>query len=164
MTSEPRPASGDEVVTALASTAREERQNSLRALHLLEYALAAPAPRRHRTWVHRVTHAVDTLARVLADQAQTHEMSIGLLTEIALSHPTHAPQIQQLRYDLLDLAIATASVREQIEADDTFGINAADIRNRIADLTRRIRAHQARETDLIFDTTGLMIDNDPEAP
>src|SRR3954451_12406146 len=90
----------------LASDVRAERRTALRALHVLEYALAAPAPRRHRTWLHRVTMALDALHAALHSQLPSGDGSIRLLDEIALSHPGYIPRIQSIRQELLDLTIA----------------------------------------------------------
>jgi hypothetical protein len=143
---------------ALAADVRAERQTALHALHVLEYALAAPAPRRHRTWLHRVTIAVDALHTALHSQLSTTDNPIRLLDEIALSHPDYLPQIEQLHQELLDLTIAVASLREQIEPDPTIDINPTDIRERLSTLTKQFREHQAREADLVYDATGQELD------
>ena len=143
---------------ALTADTRAERQTALRALHVVEYALAAPAPRRHRTWLHRVTIAVDALYTALHAQLPTIDNPIRLLDEIALCHPEYLPQIEQIRDELLDLTIAVASLREQIEPDPTINVNPDDIRERLSALTRQFREHQAREADLVYEATGHELD------
>ena len=142
----------------LAADVRNERRVALHALHVLEYALTAPAPRRHRTWLHRVTVAVDALHTALQAQLHAVDEPLHLLDEIALSYPDYLAQIQALRQELLDLTIATASLREQIEPDPVIAINPADIRDRLGTLTRQFRQHQAREADLVYETTGIELD------
>ena len=66
---------------------RSDRDASLRALHVLEDALSAPAPRRQRTWLHRVTYAVDALATALEEQTSADKDTLDLLAEIALCQP-----------------------------------------------------------------------------
>ncbi|MDP9463292.1 MAG: hypothetical protein M3P52_01605 [Actinomycetota bacterium] len=154
-----KPASG---LIDNASGIRSERRIALHALHVLEYALNAPAPRRHRTWLHRVTIAVDALRFALDAQLHTDDDSIHLLTELALSEPTYAIRIERLRHELLDLTVAVASLREQIEPDPTIDIDPADIRDRLANITRRFRQHQAREADLIYEAMGIEPDDDCE--
>ena len=149
----------------IASGLRSERRIALHALHVLEYALSAPAPRRHRTWIHRVSVAVDALKRAL--DAQLHlrdDDSLDLLAELALSEPGYAIRIQRLRQELLDLMVAVASLREQIEPDPTIDIDPADIRDRLATITRRFRQHQAREADLVYEATGIDLDDDKSNP
>jgi hypothetical protein len=143
----------------LAAELRAERLAALRALHVVEYALAAPAPRRQRTWLHRVTVAVDALHAALVAQIPQGDGSIRLLDEIALCEPGYLPQVQQLRQELLNLAIAVASLREQIEPDPTIEINPTDIRDRLSVVTRRFRVHQAREADLVCEAIGLELDD-----
>ena len=143
----------------LVAELRAERLAALRALHVVEYALAAPAPRRQRTWLHRVTVAVDALHAALVAQIPQGDGSIRLLDEIALCEPGYLPQVQQLRQELLNLAIAVASLREQIEPDPTIEINPTDIRDRLSVVTRRFRVHQAREADLVYEAIGLELDD-----
>ena len=131
-------------------------------MHVLEHALNAPAPRRHRTWLHRVTIAVDSLRSALDAQLHPHD-SIDLLAELALSEPSYAIRIRRLRQELLDLTVAVASLREQIEPDPAIDIDPADIRDRLATITRRFRQHQAREADLIYEATGIQLDDDRDA-
>jgi hypothetical protein len=54
----------------------------------------------------------------------------------------------------LDLTIAVASLREQIEPDPTIHIDPTDIRERLGVLTNQFRAHQAREADLVYEAIG----------
>jgi hypothetical protein len=142
----------------LAADVRAERQTALHALHVLEYALTAPAPRRHRTWLHRVTVAVDALHTALNVQLLKAGDPVRLLDEIALAHPGYLPRIQHLQQELLDLTIAVASLREQIEPDPTIEIDPTDIRDRLGALTTRFRQHQAREADLVYEAIGRQLD------
>jgi hypothetical protein len=142
----------------LAAGVKEERRVALHALHVLEYALTAPAPRRHRTWLHRVTIAIDALYVALQTQVHADGLPVGLLDEIALSNPRYLAPIQCLRQKLIDLTIAVASLREQIEPDPVIDINPDDIRDRLAALTREFRQHQAEEADLVYEATGLALD------
>ena len=139
----------------LAAELRAEREAALRALHVLEYALAAPAPRRQRTWLHRVTVALDALHAALVGQIPKSDGSIRLLDEIALYDPRCLPEIQQLQQELLNLTIAVASLRERVEPDPTIETDPTDIRERLSVVTKLFRQHQAREADLVYETTGL---------
>lgn len=131
---------------------------ALHALHVLEYALAAPAPRRHRTWLHRVNVAADALHTALHAQLPTAQDSIRLLDEIALSHPDYIPRIERLQQELRDLTVAVASIREQVEPDLTREIDPTDIRDRLATLANRFREHQASEADLVYEAIGRELD------
>jgi hypothetical protein len=142
----------------LAADVRAERRIALHALHVLEYALTAPAPRRHRTWLHRVTVAVDALYAALHVQIHAVDDPLHLLDEIALSNPSYLTRIQHLRQELLDLTIAVASLREQIEPDPVIEIDPEGIRERLSTITQQFRNHQAREADLVYEATGLELD------
>lgn len=142
----------------LAAEAYAHRQAALRALHVLEYALAAPAPRRHRTWLHRVTVAIDALHTALHSQLPDADDPIGLLDEIALDQPSCLPRIHGLQQELLGLTIALASLRERVEPDPILEIDPADVRVQLGALTTRFRQHQAREADLVHEVIGRHID------
>jgi hypothetical protein len=99
------PKKGD--IFDLASAVRSARRNSLHAMHALEYALCAPVPRRHRTWLHRVTAAVDALRAALDTQLDApRDGFIDLLAEAAMSEPDYVVRIQRLQQELLDLNVA----------------------------------------------------------
>ncbi|HEX2781940.1 MAG TPA: hypothetical protein VHN36_00040 [Ilumatobacteraceae bacterium] len=142
----------------LAADVSSERRTALHALHVLEYALTAPAPRRHRTWLHRVSVAIDALHAALQAQLPATD-KLYLLDEIALSNPEYLNRIQRLRQELLDLTIAVASLREQIEPDPTIEIDPAGIRDRLSTITRQFRQHQAREADLVYEAAGVELDD-----
>ena len=143
----------------VAADLRRQRSVALHALHVLEYALTAPAPRRQRTWLHRVTTAVDALNAALHAQLRSPGDKIDFLTELTLTEPTYAIPIQRLRQELLDLAVATASLREQIEPDPTMTVDPTYVRKRLATIAHRFRQHQAREADLVYEATGLTVDD-----
>ena len=149
------------ILDVLADTVRSERAAALRALHVLEYALAAPAPRRHRTWLHRVSVAIEALDTAIHAQLPTTDGSVRLLDEIALTHPAHLTRVEALQQAFLDLSIATASIREQVEAD--IDVDPNQIRERLSTLSQQFRTYQAEEADLVYEITGRELD-DPETP
>ena len=142
----------------LADDVRAERRTALHALHVVEYALVAPAPRRRRTWLHRVTAAVDALHAALRVQLPAADGPMRLLDELALSHPDYIARIEQVQQELLDLTIAVAFLREQIEPDPTIEIDPADIRERLGVVAARFREYQAPEAALVFEATGRELD------
>jgi hypothetical protein len=155
MPPESRQASPPDRLRPAARASRRDRDASLRALHALEDALSAPAPRRQRTWLHRVTYAVDALATALDEQARAGAETVDLLSEVALCEPRYIAQIERLRQEQLDLRIAVSSLREQIEPDPEFPIDTADIRDRLASIARRYRQHRAREADLVYEAVSI---------
>ncbi|MCU1396381.1 MAG: hypothetical protein JWM34_4809 [Ilumatobacteraceae bacterium] len=145
---------------SLADDVAAQRRAALRALHVLEYALTAPAPRRQRTWMHRVSVAIDALDVVLRERLPATQHSLDLFDEIALSNPTYVDRVQNLRQELLDLTIAVASLREQTEPDPTIEVDPDAIRHRLSVVTRQFREHQAHEADLVDEATGIDLDGD----
>ncbi|MCU1401247.1 MAG: hypothetical protein JWN62_4356 [Acidimicrobiales bacterium] len=143
---------------ARAARVHEQRRVALHALEVLEYAVGAPAPRRHRTWLHRVCVAADALTVALRDHLPaTDEMH--LLDEIALTTPDHLGRIVQLRRAHLDLAIAVASLREQLEPEPTMDVDVASVQDKLANVARQFREHQAEEAAIVREATGIELDD-----
>ena len=107
--------------------------------------------------MHRVQGALDALRRAL--DAQLHNDDQTILASVAAHEPRYAARVQRLEQELRDLAIAMAAVREQIEPDPEFEINPEDIRHRLGDLTQRLRRQRAREADLVYEATGINLDD-----
>jgi hypothetical protein len=143
---------------------RAGHEASLRALQVVEYALSAPAPRRERTWLHRVAIAVDALAAAVARQIEDNDSSLGLLAEIALSEPGHAGSVAALRDEQRALRVAIASLREQLDDHPELPIDTDLIRRRFAELALRYRHHHTREVELIHAALGVDITEPPVAP
>ncbi len=136
---------------------RHGRSLSLHALQVVEYALSAPAPRRERTWLHRLKIAVDALADAVDREILDDENSIGLLAEIALSEPEHLDAVLHLRSDQRALRVAISSIRELLEDRAEFAIDTTDIRDRLAKLALQYRRHQTREAELIHAALNIDI-------
>ena len=139
------------------ATTRSGHDASLHALQVVEYALSAPAPRRERTWLHRMTIAMDALADALDRQIADNDHSFGLLAEIALSEPKHADAVIDLRNEQQALRVAIASVREQLDDHPELPIDTTGIRQRFTELAHRYRRHHTRETELIHTALGIDI-------
>lgn len=154
--------SGSIDLAIAADATRAHRQASLHALHVLEYALAAPAPRRQRTWLHRVTAAVDALAAALDQEIDLADQSFALFSEIAASEPRYSSDVAQVRQERLDLRIAVSSLREHIEPDAEKPIDPADIRDRLAKLAQRYRAYCARESDIVYQAVEINLNDEPK--
>ena len=134
---------------------RRQRAASLHALEVLEYAVHAPAPRRLRTWMHRVAIAADALAAALEAERRADDGNVGLLTEIALTDPAQVPRVEELRRQLLDLRVAVAGLRERIEPDPLLTPDPETLRDHLTCIAREFHRHQADEAALIRDATGL---------
>ena len=151
----------DEIDRAAAAT-RCGHDAALHALQVVEYALTAPAPRRERTWRHRLTIAVNALADAIDQQIADNDNSIGLLAEIALTQPERLDAIIDLRNEQRALRVAIASVREQLDEHTELPIDTTDIRQRFAYVALQFRQHHTREAELIHTSLGIDITEPPE--
>jgi hypothetical protein len=151
----PRPDSAD-------ATTRRGHAASLHALQVVEYALSAPAPRRERTWLHRLTTAVNALADAIDRQIDDNDNSIGLLSEIALSEPELVDAVIELRDEQRALRVAIASLREQLDERPELPLDTDAIRRRFTELADRYRQHHIREAELIHATLGIDITEPPD--
>lgn len=127
----------------------------MEALHALEDALDAPTPRRERTWLHRVLAAVDLLSDMLDSQSAGDQETSSLLAEIRRDDPRLAPRVDRLRAEQADFRIALTSLRDQLAPDATLPVDTADIRDRLAALARRLRAHRGCEADLVYEAVNI---------
>jgi len=139
------------------STTRAGHDRSTHALHVVEYALAAPAPRRERTWLHRLTIAVDALAAAIDQQIADNDNAIGLLSEIALTSPEHLEAVVDLRDEQRALRVQVASVRELLDDHPEIPIAIAAIRRRFTEVAEQYRRHHTREAELIHAALGIDI-------
>jgi hypothetical protein len=138
-----------------AQDSRADRNASLDALHTVEAALAAPAPGRDEHWLADVVNAIDALLDALNSQAAGDSETTSLLSEIANDQPRFVPRVERLRHEHGDLRASLQSLREQITPAAGVDIDAADIRDRLASIARRLRQHRAREADLIYEAINL---------
>ncbi len=143
---------------------RHVRSASLHALQVAEYALSAPAPRRERTWLHRLKVAVDALADAVDRQIQNDDNAVGLLAEIALSEPDYVDAVIEVRDEQRALRVAIASLREQLEDGADFAIDTTNIRDQLAKLAHWYRQHQTREAELIHAALDIDVTDLPDPP
>jgi hypothetical protein len=134
---------------------RAGRIDTMVALHALEEALAAPTPRRERTWLHRVLAALDVLSAMLDAQAAGDDETNSLLNEIRRDDPRFGPRVHRLRAEQADLRIAITSLRDQLAPDAALPVDTADIRDRLASIARRLRTQRARESDLVYEAVNI---------
>ena len=144
------------------ATTRSGHDATLHALQVVEYALSAPAPRRERTWLHRLTIAVNTLADAIDHQIADNDNSIGLLAELALSEPKLIDAVVDLRNEQRALRVAIASLREQLDEHPELPIDTINIRQRFTELAHQYRQHHTREAELIHASLGIDITEPPE--
>ena len=144
------------------STTRSGHAASLHALQIVEYALSAPAPRRERTWLHRLAIAVNALADAIDHQIADNDNSIGLLAELALSEPELVDTVVDLRNEQRAIRVAIASLREQLDEHPELPIDTTNIRQKFTDLAHQYRQHHTREAELIHLSLGIDITEPPK--
>lgn len=146
----------DHPLQAAAQTSRSDRNSSLDALHALEAALAEPAPTRQQSWIETVRVALDALRDALDAQAAGDSEEASLLSEIASDEPRLIPRIERLRRQHQGLRDGVqATLAELSTQADHDHIDTADIRDRVAELARRLRHHRAQESDLIYEAVNI---------
>ena len=133
-----------------------DRNVSLDALHVLEAALAEPAPSRHPEWAGRVRVGLEALRKALEVQASGDSEASSLLSEISVDEPRLLPRIKRLRRQHSELRDRAIAIVEELEAQaDRDHLDVADIRDRVAELARRLRHHRAQEADLIYEAVNV---------
>jgi hypothetical protein len=146
----------DHPLQRAAQTSWVDRNASLDALHTLEAALSEPAPSRQSHWVESVRAALGTLRDALDAQAAGDSESASLLSEIAKDEPRLLPRVDRLRRQHEGLRDGVHAILDELATQvDHDHIDTADIRDRVAELARRLRHHRAQEADLIYEAINL---------
>ena len=146
----------DHPLQPAAQTSWTDRNTSLDALHALEAALSEPAPTRHPQWIDTVRDALEELRQALDAQAAGDSEAASLLSEIASDQPRLTPRIDRLRRQHKSLRDGVQATLDELGAQaDHDHLDTADIRDRVAELARRLRHHRAQEADLIYEAVNL---------
>ena len=141
---------------AAAQTSRTDRNSSLDALHVLEAALYEPAPAREQSWIEAARSALETLREALDTQASGDSEEASLLSEIANEEPRLLPRIDRLRRQHQALRDSVRAALDELAAQADDGhIDIADVRDRVAEIARRLRHHRAQESDLIYEAVNI---------
>jgi len=137
---------------------RLTRERMLKAMRVLESALAKAAPHRETAWRTAVVTALGALERTMQDQSAELCGDEGLLADLLLESPRLDNGIDALRREQADLVRQTGSLREEfLSSDEDHLPNIADMRQRLARLLTALRDFQARETDLIYEAIQVDI-------
>jgi len=124
----------------------------LDAMHLLEAALASPAPGREEEWRKRVAAELATLRNVLATHVASTESRKGMFVDVESTEPALHHRIERLRHEHADLLRQAESLETHL-APPAAGhpFNFHDVRQRAGWLLTALRHHQALEADLVFE-------------
>jgi hypothetical protein len=146
----------DHPLRSAAQTSWNARNTALDGLHILETALSEPAPKREQQWGIEVHAALETLQRALDAQAAGDSDTGSLLSEIGTDEPRLLPRIARLRRQQQGLRDSVHTILVELAAQtDHDHIDPADIRERAADIARRLRHHRAQEADLIYEAVNI---------
>jgi hemerythrin-like domain-containing protein len=137
----------------LARTTRQEHDTLLTAIHRLEAALAAAAPRREQAWNVRAAGELHEVQEALSQHVASAEGPGGLYEEIDTTRPTLARRVERLRQEHAELLGQARALQQQMKGygpDELPRYQA--IRQQAAGLLNALRQHQAAEADLIFES------------
>lgn len=123
-----------------------EHDAILRALHVLEAALASPATGREEMWANRVARDLEPVVRAVVDHCRSAEAPDGLIRELEVALGRNA-----ILTRVSDEHTRLAQEAEQFLAALGEERDVAAIRSRAAALAADLRAHQAHEADLILE-------------
>lgn len=140
------------------SASRTTRERMLQAMHVLEAALARPAPRRRKAWRSAVAEVLKELEVIMQHQSGELSAQDGLMDELLHETPRLENRIQQLRHQYQDLLHQIRSLYEEFTSEEqTQFPDIADIRQRLSWLVVALRHFQSRETDLVYEAIQVDI-------
>lgn len=149
-----RRSSHDQAVDA----SRRTRERMLKAMRVLETALAKASVQRETAWRTRVVTALIALEETMRRQAAELKGQRGLLAELLQEAPRLEHRILRLRSQYEDLVRQIGSLREEFSgAEKSSPSNVGDIRQRLAWLLTALRHFQSGETDLIYEAIQVDI-------
>lgn len=137
-----------------AAKAAREHEAIVSALHVLEKALASPAPSRETAWNRRAGAALVVVVDSLNVHRESAENEGGLLSEaeVVLGQPQELAAARSQHARLVkDADELLASLAERPN-DPT--ITYRGVRQRAWRLALALRSHQALEADLIMEAFG----------
>jgi hypothetical protein len=133
------------------ATRHSDQERTLSAMHRLENALEAAAPKRETTWRGEVMAALAVLGEATTEEADNADRPESLLSDIAFNQP-------RLRHRVHGIRTQYAQIRERIQELDRElhhaqdgSLDFADLRQRLAWVLTALRHVRARESDLLYE-------------
>jgi len=147
---------------------RLDQDRTLEAVHTLELALGAAAPRRETQWRHDVLAALATLDEAIAEEARNAARPDSLLSDISRTQPWLRNRVRGVRIQFRQVGEHVDGLRRELAAPEEGGVDYADIRQRLAWVLTALRHLRARESDLIYeayyDAFHVDLGHEPGAP
>lgn len=137
----------EETRQRLSDGTSEEHDAIVRALHVLEAALASPATGREDAWTKRVAQDLAPVVAAVEDHCRAAEAPDGLVRECELALGGRPRALTTVSQEHRRLPAEAQELLRSLEESPDI----ADVRRRAADLAAKLRAHQAHEADLIFE-------------
>ena len=130
----------------VATNTSSEHDSIVGAIQALEAALASPATGREDAWSERIERDLAPVVAAVVQHCRAAESEGGLVKELQLSlGRPHSLKVVSREHERL--AIEAAEFLESLSSQGDVAL----VRARAADLTADLRAHQAHETDLIYE-------------
>jgi len=153
------PAEGKDLGTGRVTQAQQRRvddrtvdqDRTLAAMHQLEAALGAAAPRREQAWSNEVRRTLGILGEAAREEAENAAQPDSLLYDIARTQPWLRNRVRRLRIHYRQLRDAIAALQDELDAAAGQAVDFTDIRQRLAWVLAGLRHQQARESDLIYE-------------
>jgi hypothetical protein len=144
-----------------------DRDRTLAAMHQLEAALGAAAPRREQAWLGEVRRALGVLREAAGAEAGNAAQPGSPLSDIARTQPWLRNRVRGLRIHHRQLQDAIAALEDELGAAAGQAVDFTDIRQRLTWVLAGLRYLRARESDLIYeacyDEPGPGIPGTPQA-
>jgi DNA repair ATPase RecN len=131
---------------------QSDQDRTLVAMHALETALAAAAPRREEEWSEDVLNALAVLSDVTRQETENASRADSLLADVARTQPRLRNRVRGLRMQYNQLRDAIDSLKSEMESSDAaHRADFADLRQRVAWVLTALRHQRSRESDLIYE-------------
>lgn len=149
----------------------QDQDRTLRALHHLERAVAAPLGIDRVGRHHTVLAALTGLEDAMVDEQVNANRPDSLLSGIAHMQPRLRSRVHGTRAHYQQLRETVAELARDLGSGEVLDVDPDDLRRRVARLASALRYQRARESDLIYeayyDTFGTDIESglrDTESP
>jgi len=137
--------------------ATHEHDCIVEAMHVLEKALASPAPGREAEWKQRAGAALAVVVDYVRQHVESSEADGGLLAEVEVKVGL-TRDVQSARRDHKQILVnADHLLRDLSEHAGDIVLPTHEVRHRTNDLSASLRHHQWREADLIMSVFDLDI-------
>jgi hypothetical protein len=131
---------------------RDDRSTMLKAMHVLEAALAEGSPARERAWRKKVVAAAKVLEAAMRHQHEEFDADEGLLQQVVNDAPRLSNRIEELRRIHQNALTKFSNLANRVELTELPELLAvADVRDQLAEILATIRSVQAVESDLIYE-------------